>query len=217
MLNIILMGPPGAGKGTQAVKLEQEYKLPHISTGDMFREETSSGSALGNQVKAIIERGDLVPDELTVAIVKARLSKDDCAKGYILDGFPRTLPQAEALEKMGREIGREVSLVINIGAPDEELVRRISGRRVCPKCGASYNVVSMKPKKEGICDLCGSPLIQRKDDNEASLKVRLANYYKSTAPLLSFYKERKLLHDYDGMMGSVKLNEELTSLLNHSK
>ena len=217
MLNIILMGPPGAGKGTQAVKLEQEYKLPHISTGDMFREETSSGSALGNQVKAIIERGDLVPDELTVAIVKARLSKDDCAKGYILDGFPRTLPQAEALEKMGREIGREVSLVINIGAPDEELVRRISGRRVCPKCGASYNVVSMKPKKEGICDLCGTPLIQRKDDNEASLKVRLANYYKSTAPLLSFYKERKLLHDYDGMMGSVKLNEELTSLLNHSK
>ena len=217
MLNIILMGPPGAGKGTQAVKLEQEYKLPHISTGDMFREETSSGSALGNQVKAIIERGDLVPDELTVAIVKARLSKDDCAKGYILDGFPRTLPQAEALEKMGREIGREVSLVINIGAPDEELVRRISGRRVCPKCGASYNVVSMKPKKEGICDLCGTPLIQRKDDNEASLKVRLANYYKSTVPLLSFYKERKLLHDYDGMMGSVKLNEELTSLLNHSK
>ena len=217
MLNIILMGPPGAGKGTQAVKLEQEYKLPHISTGDMFREETSSGSALGNQVKAIIERGDLVPDELTVAIVKARLSKDDCAKGYILDGFPRTLPQAEALEKMGREIGREVTLVINFSASEDELVRRISGRRVCPKCGASYHVVSMKPKQEGICDLCGTPLIQRKDDNEASLKVRLANYYKSTAPLLSFYKERKLLHDFDGMMGSVKLHEELTKLLNGLK
>ena len=153
----------------------------------------------------------------TVEIVKARLSKDDCAKGYILDGFPRTIPQAEALETMGKEIGREVTLVINIGAPDEELVRRISTRRVCPKCGASYNVVSMKPKKEGLCDRCGSPLIQRKDDNEESLKVRLANYYKSTAPLLSFYKERGLLHDFDGMVGSVKLREELKELLDAKK
>ncbi|MCI2111001.1 MAG: adenylate kinase [Bacilli bacterium] len=217
MLNIILMGPPGAGKGTQAVKLEQAFKLPHISTGDMFREEISSGSELGSQVKAIIEKGDLVPDELTVAIVKARLSKDDCAAGYILDGFPRTLPQAEALEKMGEEIGRKVGLVINISAPDEELVRRIGGRRVCPKCGASYNVVSMKPRKEGVCDRCGSPLIQRKDDNEASFKVRLANYYKSTAPLLSFYKGKGLLHDFDGMVGSDKLFEELRTLLNVSE
>ncbi|MCI1244751.1 MAG: adenylate kinase [Bacilli bacterium] len=217
MLNIILMGPPGAGKGTQAVKLERAFKLPHISTGDMFREEISSGSELGNQVKAIIEKGDLVPDELTVAIVKARLSKDDCAAGYILDGFPRTIPQAEALEKMGEEIGRKVGLVINISAPDEELVRRIGGRRVCPKCGASYNVVSMKPRKEGICDRCGSPLIQRKDDNEASFKVRLANYYKSTAPLLSFYKGKGLLHDFDGMVGSDKLFEELRTLLNVSE
>jgi adenylate kinase len=213
MLNIILMGPPGAGKGTHALWIEQDYKIPHISTGDMFREAMASGSELGKKIKDVINRGDLVSDELTCALVKERLSRSDCAHGYLLDGFPRTIPQAEAWEKISKEIGREVNLVINISCPDDELVRRISTRRVCPKCGASYNVVSMKPKKEGICDVCGSPLIQRKDDNEAALKVRLANYYHSTAPLLDFYKKRDLLHDFNGMDGKAKLQVEINGLL----
>jgi adenylate kinase len=213
MLNIILMGPPGAGKGTHAQWIEHDYSIPHISTGDMFREAMSSGSELGNQIKAIVNRGDLVSDELTCALVKERLSKPDCAHGYLLDGFPRTIPQAEAWDKISQEIHREVNLVINISCPDEELIRRITTRRVCPKCGASYNVVSMKPKKEGICDVCGTPLIQRKDDNEASLKVRLGNYYKSTAPLLDYYKNSGVLYTFDGMLGAEKLKKELNALL----
>jgi adenylate kinase len=213
MLNIILMGPPGAGKGTHATWIEHDYQIPHISTGDMFREAMASGSELGNKIKAIVNRGDLVSDELTCALVKERLAKPDCANGYLLDGFPRTIPQAEAWDKISKEIGREVNLVINISCPDEELIKRISTRRVCPHCGASYNVVSMKPKKEGICDICGSALIQRKDDNEASLKIRLANYYKSTAPLLDYYKKSGHLHDFDGMLGAEKLKVELNQLL----
>lgn len=213
MLNIILMGPPGAGKGTQAVKIEQEFSLPHISTGDMFRAEMASGSELGKTVKEIINRGDLVPDELTCEIVKARLSQPDCANGYMLDGFPRTLPQAEALEKMGKEINRPVTMVINVSCPDEELKRRITGRRVCPKCGASYHIIDMRPKKEGVCDLCGSELIQRKDDNLASFDTRLSNYYKSTAPLIAFYKEKGLLFDFDGTIGSENVKNEIFALL----
>jgi len=213
MLNIILMGPPGAGKGTHAKWIEEDYQIPHISTGDMFREAMASGSQLGNTIKEVVNRGDLVSDELTVALVKERLSKDDCAKGYLLDGFPRTLAQAEAFKKMAKEIGREPTIVINISCPDEELITRISGRRVCPKCGASFNVVSMKPKKEGTCDYCGSTLIQRKDDNEESFKVRLNNYYKSTAPLLDYYKKENLLKDFDGTVGAKKLKKEIISLL----
>jgi adenylate kinase len=217
MLNIILMGPPGAGKGTHAKWMEEEYNIPHISTGDMFREAMASGSELGNKVKEIINRGDLVSDELTCALVKDRLSKDDCAKGYLLDGFPRTIAQADALTKMSQSIGRQVNLVINISCPDEKLIERIAGRRVCPKCGASFNVNTMKPKKEGICDYCGTPLIQRKDDNEASFKVRLANYYKSTAPLLDYYKGSGLLHSFDGLVGAEDLKREITSLLDMVK
>ncbi len=213
MLNIILMGPPGAGKGTHAKWIAKDFGIPHISTGDMFREAMSSGSELGNTIKDVINRGDLVSDELTCALVKERLSRPDCANGYLLDGFPRTIPQAETWEKVSKEIGREVNLVINIAAPDELLISRIAGRRVCPKCGASYNVNTMKPKKEGVCDTCSSDLIQRKDDNEESFKVRLANYYKSTAPLLDYYKSAGLLSDFDGSVGANDLKKELTALL----
>ena len=213
MLNIILMGPPGAGKGTHAKWISTEYKLPHISTGDMFREAMASGSELGNKIKDIVNGGGLVSDELTCELVKERLSRPDCAYGYLLDGFPRTIPQAEALKKFGPEIGREVNLVIDIECPSEVLVSRIAGRRVCPKCGASFNVNTMKPKKEGICDYCGTPLIQRKDDNVDSFKVRLENYYKSTEPLLDYYKKEGLLHSFDGTLSLLNMQSELLALL----
>lgn len=217
MLNIILMGPPGAGKGTQAKKIVDEFHLPHISTGDMFREAISKGTPLGLKAKAIIERGDLVPDELTCDLVKERLSAEDCKDGYLLDGFPRTVAQAEALAKFGPEINREVSLVLDISCKDEELFRRIGGRRVCPKCGASYHITDMKPAVEGICDRCGNELIQRKDDNEDALKVRLDNYYKSTLPLIDFYKNSGLYHHFDGEIGHVNLFKELKALLEEHK
>ena len=213
MLNIILMGPPGAGKGTQATRIIDEFHLPHISTGDIFRENISKGTELGLKAKAIIERGDLVPDDLTIDLVKSRLSQPDCAKGYLLDGFPRTIAQAEALKKMGPEIGRAVNLVIDITVPDEVLMERIAGRRVCPKCGASYNVTTMKPAKEGICDRCGAELIQRKDDNPESFKIRLDNYYAQTAPLVDFYKAEGLYHHFDGMVGLEKVTEQVSALL----
>lgn len=217
MLNIVLMGPPGAGKGTHATWISSDFSLPHISTGDMFREAMASGSELGNKIKDIVNRGDLVSDELTVELVKERLSREDCANGYLLDGFPRTIRQAEMFEDMGKTIKREANLVIDISCPDKVLIERISGRRVCPKCGASYNVNSMKPKVEGICDICGSPLIQRKDDNAASFEIRLANYYKSTAPLLEFYKEKGILSEFDGTVGFANLKVELIALLEAHK
>ncbi|MDY6430712.1 MAG: adenylate kinase [Bacilli bacterium] len=217
MLNIILMGPPGAGKGTQAKKIVDKYNLPHISTGDMFREAISNKTPLGLQAKAIIERGDLVPDELTIELVKERLSRSDCANGYLLDGFPRTIKQAEALSSFGKEINREVSLVIDISCSENELIRRIVGRRVCPKCGASYHIHDMKPVKEGTCDRCGNELVQRKDDNAESFKVRLDNYYSQTLPLIDFYKNVGLYHHFAGEMGHVLLFKELTALLEEHK
>ena len=217
MLNIILMGPPGAGKGTQATRIIDAFHLPHISTGDIFRENIAKGTPLGLQAKAIIERGDLVPDDLTIDLVKSRLMQPDCAEGYLLDGFPRTIAQAEALKKMGPEIGRPVTLVVDITVPDEVLVERIAGRRVCPKCGASYNVNSMKPKVEGVCDRCGAELIQRKDDNPESFKVRLENYYAQTQPLVDFYKEEGIYHHFDGMIGYQKVSEGISSLLQANK
>lgn len=213
MKNIILMGPPGAGKGTQATDLTERYHIPHISTGDMFREAIKNKTPLGQKAEAIIARGDLVPDDITVGLVKERLSQDDCADGYLLDGFPRTIPQAEALEEIGKEIGRPVNAVIDISVPEEVLIDRIGGRRVCPKCGASYHVRNMKPKVEGKCDHCGSDLIQRKDDNPESFKVRLENYYKQTAPVSDFYEARKLLRRYDGQGDKTRLQKELFAFL----
>lgn len=198
MLNIILMGPPGAGKGTQAKKLISELGIPHISTGDMFREAIKEGTALGKLAASYINDGHLVPDDVTIGLVKERLSKPDCEKGFLLDGFPRTIPQAEALESISKEIGREISHVIDIETPKEELVRRICGRRVCKKCGAPYHIINIKPKVDGICDICGGELIQRPDDNEEALTVRLDAYVKSTKPLLEYYEKKGLLKTFDG-------------------
>lgn len=211
MKNIVLMGPPGAGKGTHAKWMEEFYKVPHISTGDMFRAAMASGSELGNKIKDVINRGDLVSDELTCLLVKERLLQSDCKEGYLLDGFPRTIAQAVALNNMGESI--KPTHVVDIACQDEVLIERIAGRRVCPSCGASFNIKTMRPKVEGVCDYCGTSLIQRKDDNIESLKVRLDNYYKSTEPLLNFYQEEGLLLSFDGTKDQTTLKEEIISLL----
>jgi adenylate kinase len=210
--NIILMGPPGAGKGTLAKQLIS-LGLAHISTGDMFREAIKAGTELGKLADNYIKHGDLVPDEVTIGLVKERLSKDDCANGYLLDGFPRTLPQAEALEKLSKEINRPIETVINLECDDKELLRRISGRRVCKNCGAPYHIETMKPKVEGVCDICGGPLYQRNDDNEEAMKVRLDHYLHETKPLLDFYQDKGLLVSFDSLMGSQKLFDEIAKFL----
>lgn len=208
MLNIILMGPPGAGKGTQAKILIKKYDIPHISTGDMFREAIKQGTPLGKLAASYINDGHLVPDDVTIGLVKERLSKDDCAKGYLLDGFPRTIVQAEALEKLTEEINRPIEYVINIDTPKEELVARICGRRVCKKCGAPYHIINVKPKVDGVCDICGGELIQRPDDNEEALNTRLEAYTRQTKPLLEYYEKKGLLKTFSG-----KDRDELTPQL----
>lgn len=213
--NIILMGPPGAGKGTLAKQLMSAYNLVHISTGDMFREAIKAGTELGKLAKSIIDQGNLVPDEVTIALVKERLAKDDCANGFLLDGFPRTLVQAEALSLLSKEINRPIDVVINLDCDNEELVRRISGRRVCKTCGAPYHVDTMKPKVEGVCDVCGGPLFQRADDNEEALKVRLEHYVNETKPLLNFYEIEGLLRTFDSLVGSKDLFDQVSVLLNN--
>ena len=211
--NIILMGPPGAGKGTLAKQLKEEFSLVHISTGDMFRDAIKAQTELGKLAQQYIDAGHLVPDEVTIGLVKERLSQDDCAAGFLLDGFPRTLPQAEALSVLTKEISREIDVVVNLDCANDELVRRISGRRVCKNCGAPFHVVTMKPKVDGVCDLCGGPLYQRKDDNEESLKVRLGHYVSETKPLLDYYANLGLLKSFNSLQGKEALFDEVSSFL----
>lgn len=201
MLNIILMGPPGAGKGTQSELIVKKYGIPHISTGDMFREAAASGTEVGKKAAEYMNAGKLVPDEVTIAIVKERLSKPDCANGYLLDGFPRTLVQAGALKTLTNEISRPLTHVINLIADEDELINRIASRRVCPNtsCGASYNLVSKAPKVDGKCDLCGHDLILRDDDTPESFKVRLEAYKGKTYPLIEYYRQEGLLKEVDGL------------------
>ena len=211
--NIILMGPPGAGKGTLAKQLKQSLNLVHISTGDMFRENIKGGTELGLLAKSYIDRGDLVPDQVTIDMLKDRLAKADCENGFLLDGFPRTLPQAEALEKLSKDINRPIEVVINLDCNEEELIKRVSGRRVCKNCGAPYHIVNMKPNKDGICDICGGPLYQRADDNEEAMKVRLQHYVSQTRPLLDYYASKGLLVSYDSLKGSKQLFDEISEFL----
>jgi adenylate kinase len=212
-MNIILMGPPGAGKGTQSERMLELLKVPHISTGDMFREAIKNQTELGKMAQNYINQGLLVPDEVTIGLVRERLSRDDCKEGYLLDGFPRTIPQAEALQKMAKEISRPVELVINISADKDELVRRISGRRVCPNCGNSYHVDFKKPKVDGVCDSCGASLIQRKDDTVESLNVRLDAYENQTKPLLEFYDNLGLLESVDGLQSIDSVFQDIKKIL----
>lgn len=197
-LNLILMGPPGAGKGTQAEKINKEYDIPHISTGDMFRLAIKEGTDLGKKAKEYMDQGALVPDEVTIGIVKERLGKDDCKDGFLLDGFPRTIAQAEALQIIMRDLNEDIDYVLNVQVPEEKLVERLTGRRVCPTCGATYHTVYNAPKEKGKCDQDGAELIQREDDKPATVKNRLAVYLEQTQPLLDFYQEKDYLVTVNG-------------------
>ncbi|NAS89800.1 adenylate kinase [ANME-1 cluster archaeon AG-394-G21] len=187
-MNIVLFGPPGSGKGTQAKLLAGRYGIPHISTGDILRENLNNETKLGLEAKTYMNKGELVPDDLLIGLIKDRLSESDCASGFLLDGYPRTLPQAETLSKILTELGKNLDVVLNIDVPDEELLKRLAGRRMCV-CGASYHILFNKPKQKGICDLCGSKLYQRDDDKEEAIMNRLDVYKNQTRPLIDHYTQ----------------------------
>ncbi len=193
-----MLGPPGAGKGTQAALLAQRVDVPHVSTGDIFRSEQAQNTLLGQRVSSYLERGELVPDDLTIAVVEKRLGEEDCSSGFVLDGFPRSVVQAEALEHLLREQGTALTHVINIEVSEREAVRRLSARRSCPQCGAVYNIVSHTPERAGRCDVCGARLVQREDDDGETIRNRLIVYEEETRPLLAFYEQKGLLVSVDG-------------------
>lgn len=212
-MQLLLMGPPGAGKGTQAVKLVEKFSIPQISTGDMFRAAVKEGTELGKKAKACMDAGTLVPDEVTVGIVRERLAKDDCKGGFILDGFPRTVEQAEALEKILDELNLKLTKVLNIHVPAELLIERAIGRRICKTCGATYHVKFNPPKVNDTCDNCGGKLYQRADDNEDTMKKRLSVYEDSTRPLIDYYKKIGVYAEIDGRQPIEKVTEDLVNVL----
>lgn len=212
-MNLILLGPPGAGKGTQATRIVEKYKVPHISTGDIFRENIKNNTPLGQKAQEYMNKGELVPDQLVVDIALDRLGKDDCKNGFLLDGFPRTVFQADALDKFLKDKGKGIDLVINIEVEDKMLIERLDARRVCPTCAATYNVIGMPPKKEGICDKCNDTLIQRKDDKKETVGNRIKVYHEQTSPLIDYYKEEGLIKDFDGMIGADALFDEIVKAI----
>lgn len=197
-MNILIMGAAGSGKGTMAKKILECYDIPHISTGNMFRAAIAEGTDLGRSAQRFMEQGLLVPDEVTIAMVKERLMKEDCQKGYLLDGFPRTLDQALAFEKISNAIGKPVEAVISLDVDLDKLAPRITGRRGCPSCGAIYHITNLPPKVDGVCDLDGTALVHRKDDTIEQLTVRLQEHVTNTTPVLNYYSEMKLVHNVDG-------------------
>jgi len=197
-MKIIMLGAPGAGKGTQAKKLAERYSIPHISTGDIFRANIKNGTELGKKAKAYMDKGALVPDDLVVDLVVDRFKNPDCANGYVLDGFPRTIPQAEALDTALNAIGETVDFAINVEVPDENIINRMSGRRACVGCGATYHIKYNPTKVEGICDSCGEKLILRDDDKPETVKNRLSVYHDQTQPLIDFYNKKGILAEVDG-------------------
>ena len=197
-MKIIMLGAPGAGKGTQAKKIAEKYQIPHISTGDIFRANIKGGTELGMKAKTFMDQGMLVPDEITIGMLMDRIGQEDCINGYVLDGFPRTIPQAESLTKALAERGEKVDYAINVDVPDENIINRMSGRRACLGCGATYHITFNPPVKEGICDTCGQELVLRDDDKPETVKKRLDVYHQQTQPLIDYYKNADVLAEVDG-------------------
>ena len=212
-MNIVLFGPPGSGKGTQAKKLAEKYHIPHVSTGDILRENLKRGTALGLEAKKYMNRGELVPDEVLIGIITDRLSQPDCDEGCILDGYPRTVPQAETLEAIMNELGKTLDVVVDIEVPDAEVLKRISGRRMCANCGASYHIIFNPPKQEGICDRCGRPLYQREDDKETAVMNRLEVYKQQSQPLIEYYRQKGVLATVDGTASIEEVFDEIAAVL----
>ena len=212
-MNIILMGLPGAGKGTQASEIVKKFPIPHISTGDMFRKVIKDETDLGKEAKSYMDRGELVPDEVTVGIVKERISEDDAKKGFLLDGFPRTIDQAEALNSIMAELDRNIDAVINIEVPEEELMNRLTGRRICENCGTTYHLVFNPPKVEGICDFDGGKLYQREDDNPETVSNRLKVNVKQSKPILEYYDNKGVLKNIDGSKDIEEVTTDVIDIL----
>ena len=212
-MRIIMLGAPGAGKGTQAKKIASKYSIPHISTGDIFRANIKSGTELGKKAKTYIDQGHLVPDELVVDIVIDRVQQQDCSDGYVLDGFPRTIPQAEALDKALAEMGQSIDYAINVEVPDENIVQRMSGRRACVNCGATYHIVYAPTKIENVCDTCEGELILRDDDKPETVQERLNVYHEQTQPLIDYYTQQDKLVEVDGTIDIEKVFDAIVKIL----
>lgn len=212
-MKIIMLGAPGAGKGTQAKMIAEEYGIPHVSTGDIFRANIKNGTQLGMEAKQYMDQGLLVPDELTVKILLDRVANEDCKNGYVLDGFPRTIPQAEVLDKALSELGDQIDYAINVDVPDEHIVKRMGGRRACLSCGATYHIEHVPPKSEGICDTCGQELVLRDDDKPETVQNRLNVYHEQTQPLIEFYSAKGVLKTVDGTMDMKDVFEAIVTIL----
>lgn len=212
-MKIIMLGAPGAGKGTQAKRIAEKFAIPHISTGDIFRANIKNGTELGNKAKVYMDQGLLVPDELVVDLVVDRVRQADCEKGYILDGFPRTIPQAEALDAALLAIGEKVDYAINVEVPDAVIVERMSGRRACLNCGATYHLVNIPTKVEGICDVCGSEIVLREDDKPETVLKRLEVYHDQTQPLIDYYGKQGILKEVDGIKNMSETFEDILKII----
>lgn len=212
-MKIIMLGAPGAGKGTQAKMIAEKYGIPHISTGDIFRMNIKNGTQLGMEAKQYMDKGLLVPDELTVKILLDRVAQDDCKNGYVLDGFPRTIPQAEVLDEALTKLGDHIDYAIDVDVPDENIVRRMGGRRACLSCGATYHIEHVPPKKEGICDTCGQELVLRDDDKPETVQNRLNVYHEQTQPLIDFYQAKGVLRTVDGTADMKDVFEAIVAIL----
>ncbi len=212
-MRIVMLGAPGAGKGTQAKKIAKKYKIPHISTGDIFRANIKNETELGKKAKSYMDQGMLVPDELTISLVIDRFQEPDAQNGYVLDGFPRTIPQAERLDAALKKSGSQIDFAINVDVPDENIIQRMSGRRACVKCGATYHLQYAAPKKDGICDSCGESLILRDDDKPETVEKRLKVYHEQTQPLIDYYAQKNVLKEVDGTQGLEDVFRQIQAIL----
>ncbi len=212
-MKIVMLGAPGAGKGTQAKKISAKYGIPHISTGDIFRANIKGQTELGMKAKVFMDQGQLVPDEITIGMLLDRIQEDDCKNGYVLDGFPRTIPQAESLTKALANMGEQIDYAINVDVPDENIISRMSGRRACLKCGQTYHTVYNPPKTENVCDVCGEPLVLRDDDKPETVKKRLDVYHDQTQPLIDYYKKAGVLAEVDGTKDLEAVFQDIVKIL----